>query len=84
MQIKIDPKIDIIYDKVSDIYKYVIAYYHIPTSELVYCGSIKGLPKQLTLSWTSKYFTTEKEAAKAVDIELIRRGLEPVNILKKL
>ena len=28
------------------------------------------------------FFLTEKEAAKAVDIKLIEKGLDPVNILK--
>jgi hypothetical protein len=29
-----------------------------------------------------KFFTTEKQAAKAVDIKLIEKGLSPLNILK--
>lgn len=29
-----------------------------------------------------KFFTTEKEAARAVDLKLIEKGFSPVNILK--
>lgn len=31
-----------------------------------------------------KYFDNERDAGKCVDLNLIQRGLEPINVLKKL
>jgi hypothetical protein len=31
-----------------------------------------------------KYFDNERDAGKCVDLNLIQRGLEPINILKKI
>jgi hypothetical protein len=46
-----------------------------------YKGEIYYKAQMSKYNW-AVFFLTEKEAAKAVDMKLIEKGLEPVNILK--
>ena len=56
----------------SSKYKYVAK--HVFMSEERWANEYQG----------TRFFSTEKEAAKAVDILLIKQGKEPVNVLKRL
>lgn len=47
-----------------------------------YNGEVYYKAQMSKYNW-AVFFLTEKEAAKAVDMKLIEKGLDPVNILKK-
>lgn len=68
--------------KISDKYKNVYILKILYDQSLVYQGRLYKSGNYE--KWYSKLFTTEIEAAKEVDLELIRRGKDPVNILKKI
>lgn len=46
--------------------------------------SKSSLPWKGTVGSTSKYFATERDAAKWVDIRMIKTGRDPVNVLIKI
>lgn len=56
-------------------YKYVCGY-ELKDGSVVYHCDIRKL------KW-SAYFDSEHKAAKMVDLKLIEKGLEPVNVLKR-
>jgi hypothetical protein len=61
--------------------KYVRKSEYTHVSLFNYKGEIYYKAQMSKYNW-AVFFLTEKEAAKAVDIKLIEKGQEPVNILK--
>lgn len=61
-------------------YKHVYEYVNTKTGRTVWQAVMRN-PK--TGSQNGKYYETDKDAAKAVDMFLINIGKEPVNILKR-
>jgi len=70
------------YLKASDKYQNVCIIKVIYNQTLVYQGRLgkSGIYEK----WYSKLFTTEVEAAKEVDLQLIKRGKSPVNVLRSI
>ena len=70
------------YIKVSDKYQNVCIFKVLYNQTLIYQGRLgkSGIYEK----WGSKYFTTEVEAAKEVDLQLIKRGKSPVNVLRSI
>lgn len=60
--------------KKSETYKYVAQWLN-EKNEIIWIGMIFG---------KSKIFKTEQEAAKYIDIILIKNGRKPINILKPI
>lgn len=61
-------------------YKHVSEYINTKTKVLFYTASVRSKVKDLNMT---KSFLDMKEAALCVDMYLINKGKEPVNILKR-
>lgn len=61
-------------------YKHVKLYKNTKTQGLLYFATVCSIKNNYNMS---KFFDTIKEAALCVDMFLINKGKEPVNILKK-
>lgn len=49
-----------------------------------YCGAVMWNARMYHGTGNCKLYKTEKQAAMAVDMSLIKQGKEPVNILKRV